>query len=204
MDAPVAQSWFLRKNEDGHIFGPLSFEQLARWASSAQVAPQDVLSSDQVTWIKAPMLQELGMDWLVELTSERYYGPTTLGAVQEFMRLGEINEQTFLINSCERRAPPDRRDVVDSPDAARARRCCGAGGGSSFRRTRGNRHVHRRARSNPRSRTKFTRRTPRAPRSRRAISRLGIEIPGAGATALDSLGRDVESLFWSWKLDVGR
>jgi len=101
MDAPVAQSWFLRKNEDGNIFGPLSFEQLARWASSAQVAPQDVLSSDQVTWIKAPMLEELGMDWLVELTSERYYGPTTLGAVQEFMRLGEIDEQTFLINSCD-------------------------------------------------------------------------------------------------------
>jgi hypothetical protein len=101
MDAPVAHSWFLRKNEDGNIFGPLSFEQLARWASSAQVAPQDVLSSDQVTWIKAPMLVELGMDWLVELTSERYYGPTTLGAVQEFMRLGEINEQTFLINSCD-------------------------------------------------------------------------------------------------------
>ena len=101
MDAPVAQSWFLRKNEDGNIFGPLSFEQLARWASSAQVDPQDVLSTDQVTWIKAPMLEELGMDWLVELTSERYYGPTTLGAVQEFMRLGEINEQTFLINSCD-------------------------------------------------------------------------------------------------------
>ena len=101
MDAPVAQQWFLRKNEDGHIFGPLSFEQLARWASSAQVAPQDVLSTDQVTWIKAPMLEALAMDWLVELTSERYYGPTTLGAVQEFMRLGEINEQTFLINSCD-------------------------------------------------------------------------------------------------------
>src|SRR5207253_2059850 len=28
-------------------------------------------------------------------------GQTTLGAVQEFMRLGEINEQTFLINSCD-------------------------------------------------------------------------------------------------------
>ena len=27
MDAPVAQSWFLRKNEDGHIFGQLSFER---------------------------------------------------------------------------------------------------------------------------------------------------------------------------------
>lgn len=95
------QQWFLRKHEDGHTFGPLSFEQLARWASSAQVAPQDVVSTDEVTWMKAPMLEELAMDWLVELTSERYYGPTTLGAIQEFMRLGEINERMFVINSCD-------------------------------------------------------------------------------------------------------
>ena len=27
------------------------------------------------------MLPELGMDWMVEVTSERYYGPTTLGAI---------------------------------------------------------------------------------------------------------------------------
>lgn len=39
------------------------------------------------------------MDWLVEVTTERYYGPTTLGAIQEFMRLGEINHETFVINS---------------------------------------------------------------------------------------------------------
>jgi hypothetical protein len=101
MDATAAQLWFLRKHEDGSIFGPLGFEQLARWASSAQVAPHDLLSTDQITWMKAPMLPDLGMDWLVEVTSERYYGPTTLGAIQEFVRLGEINEQTFVINSCD-------------------------------------------------------------------------------------------------------
>jgi hypothetical protein len=41
------------------------------------------------------------MDWLVEVTTERFYGPTTLGAIQEFMRLGEINGDTFVINSCD-------------------------------------------------------------------------------------------------------
>lgn len=97
----AAQEWFLRKHEDGNIFGPLSFDQLARWASSAQVAPHDVVSTDQATWTKAPMLPELGMDWLVEVTTERYYGPTTLGAIQEFMRLGEINQETVVINSCD-------------------------------------------------------------------------------------------------------
>jgi hypothetical protein len=99
MDSAAAQDWFLRKYEGGNIFGPLPFTQLARWASSAQVAPHDVVSTDQVTWTKAPMLPELEMDWLVEVTTERFYGPTTLGAIQEFMRLGEINGDTFVINS---------------------------------------------------------------------------------------------------------
>ena len=100
METP-ATHWFLRKHEDGEIFGPLPFEQLALWASTAQIAPHDSISNDQLTWIKAPMLPELGMDWLVEVTSERYYGPTTLGAIQEFMRLGEINEENYVINSCD-------------------------------------------------------------------------------------------------------
>jgi hypothetical protein len=99
MEPPSAQEWFLRKHEDGTIFGPLPFAQLARWASSAQVAPHDVISTDQMTWLKAPMLAELDMDWLVEVTTERFYGPTTLGAIQEFVRLGEINGDTSVINS---------------------------------------------------------------------------------------------------------
>jgi hypothetical protein len=100
-ESPTAQNWFLRKHEDGTVFGPLSFDQLALWASGAQVAPHDMVSVDQRNWIKAPMVPELGMDWLVEITSERYYGPTTLGAIQEFIRLGEIDEGTFVINSCD-------------------------------------------------------------------------------------------------------
>lgn len=95
------QQWFLRKHADGSVFGPVSFQQLARWAFAAQVAPQDVVSTDQVNWTKAPMLPELGMDWLVEVTSERYYGPTTVSAVFEFLRLGEIAPDTHVINTCD-------------------------------------------------------------------------------------------------------
>ncbi|HSV63514.1 MAG TPA: hypothetical protein VLH83_09240 [Chthoniobacterales bacterium] len=111
MESAAAQDWFLRKHEDGSIFGPLPFAQLARWASSAQVAPHDSVSTDQVTWTKAPMLPELEMDWLVEVTSERFYGPTTLGAIQEFMRLGEISHETFVINSRD----GSRRRVSEMP-----------------------------------------------------------------------------------------
>jgi hypothetical protein len=98
-ESSTAQTWFLRKHEDGTVFGPLSFDHLARWAADAQIAPHDTVSNDQQTWIKAPMLPELGMDWLVEITSEHYYGPTTLGAIQEFIRLGEIDQETFVINA---------------------------------------------------------------------------------------------------------
>ena len=111
MDQVSNQRWFLRKYEDGTVFGPLSFAQLARWASTAQIAPHDAISTDQVTWMKAPMLPELGMDWLVELTSERYYGPTTLGAIQEFIRIGEIDGETFIINSCD----GTRHQIQDTP-----------------------------------------------------------------------------------------
>jgi len=75
METPSRQQWFLRKHGDGSIFGPLSFEQLAAWASSAQIAPHDALSTNQEMWMKAPMLPELCMDWLVEVTTERYLRP---------------------------------------------------------------------------------------------------------------------------------
>lgn len=101
MESTADQLWFLCKHEDGSIFGPLPFAQVRRWAATAQVAPHDTLSQDQQTWLKAPMFPELEMDWLVEVASESYYGPTTLGALKEFLRLGEIGEETFVINSCD-------------------------------------------------------------------------------------------------------
>jgi hypothetical protein len=111
MDEPSSQRWFLRKYEDGSLFGPISFEQLAEWASTAQIAPHDAISTDGQTWIKAPMLPQLGMDWLVEVTSERYYGPTTLGAIHEFIRLGEIDAETYVINACD----GTRRQIQEFP-----------------------------------------------------------------------------------------
>jgi hypothetical protein len=58
------------------------------------------------------MVPQLSMDWLVELTSEHYYGPTTLGTLREFIRLGEIDSETVVINSCD----GTRRQVREMPD----------------------------------------------------------------------------------------
>src|SRR6185295_11970067 len=117
MESIDGQSWFLSKHEDGSVFGPLPFEQVRRWAAAAQIAPHDKLSHDQEAWLKAPMIPELEMDWLVEVTSERCYGPTTLGAVQEFLRLGEIGEETCVINSRDgtRRQVRELTDLLQLP-----------------------------------------------------------------------------------------
>jgi hypothetical protein len=92
--------WFLKKHEDGEVFGPVDFAKLKEWARAAQVSPLDAVSDDRVNWVKAPMLQELHMDYLIQLGDESFYGPTTEEAVQEFLRLGEIGPDTVLINCC--------------------------------------------------------------------------------------------------------
>ena len=90
---------YLLKAENSEVFGPVAFDQLTAWATAAQVSPLDKVSSDQETWFKAPMVPELGMNYLIELTSEQLYGPTTLGAIQEFINLGEVHADTNIINA---------------------------------------------------------------------------------------------------------
>jgi hypothetical protein len=90
--------WFLKKYEDGEIFGPVHFDKIREWASDAQVSPQDMVSPDAEIWTKAPMIPELAMDWLIELGDDHYYGPTTAGAVVAFFKNGEITRETAIRN----------------------------------------------------------------------------------------------------------
>jgi hypothetical protein len=93
-----SENWFLRKHPSGEVFGPVPFEKIREWTHEAQVNAQDMLSVDQVIWTKAPMIEELEMDWLVVLGENFLYGPTTAEAILEFERVGEINFSTVLIN----------------------------------------------------------------------------------------------------------
>ncbi len=94
----IAQTWYLMKNDDGTIFGPISFELLQQWSTDAQISPLDKVSNDEKNWVKAPMVPELHMDFLVEVSPDQFYGPTTLGAVREFLTAGEINGDTPVTN----------------------------------------------------------------------------------------------------------
>lgn len=92
------QQCFLMKHEDGTIFGPITLKQLHLWAVDAMISPLDKVSTDGSTWSKAPMLHELEMDYLIEVSPDQYYGPTTIGAVKEFLRVKEINQSTLITN----------------------------------------------------------------------------------------------------------
>ncbi len=94
----LAQTWYLMKNDDGTIFGPISFELLQQWSLDAQISPLDKVSNDEKNWVKAPMVPELEMDFLIEVSPDQFYGPTTLGAVREFLKAGEIGAETPVTN----------------------------------------------------------------------------------------------------------
>jgi hypothetical protein len=92
------ENWFLKKHETAEIFGPVHFEQIRIWAKAAQVNPQDMVSTDSELWTKAPMIPDLAMDWLIEVSANLLYGPTTAEALLEFSRLGEITRGTHVLN----------------------------------------------------------------------------------------------------------
>jgi hypothetical protein len=100
MPSDQSPVWLLKKHGTGNVHGPVPFEKLLEWAYAAQINPQDSVSNDGKTWTKAPMIEELHMDWLVEAPDNPLYGPTTSGALLEFLNMGEINACTRIVNCC--------------------------------------------------------------------------------------------------------
>jgi len=100
MPSENSETWYLRKHEDGDVFGPVAFSKIQEWANTAQVAPQDMISTDQEVWTKAPMVADLKMDWIVKTGEDQYYGPTTIGSLAEFRKNGEINAETMILDCC--------------------------------------------------------------------------------------------------------
>lgn len=90
--------WFLQK-ADREIHGPIHLDQLRSWAAEAKISPLDKVSNDgQESWVRAPMVPELQMDWLIEMPDKYLYGPTSVGTLQEFLATGEIDEHVVVIN----------------------------------------------------------------------------------------------------------
>jgi hypothetical protein len=92
-------NWFLLKSSDRQVFGPVDRETMLGWASEAKISPLDKISKDnRQSWLRAPMVDELQMDWLIEMPDNYLYGPTNVGTIQEFLATGQIDGSVSLIN----------------------------------------------------------------------------------------------------------
>ena len=107
-------NWYLRKAHDGSQFGPIPFRQLQQWAAEAQISPLDRVSTDQATWVKAPMIPELEMDYLIQVSEDHYYGPTTVGSIREFLVAGEITSESQITN-CKDATQLQVKDLIPAP-----------------------------------------------------------------------------------------
>jgi GYF domain 2 len=98
----ASQDWYLLKAQDREVYGPIKLDQLQVWAAEAKIAPLDKVSSDgRESWVRAPMVPELQMDWLIEMPDNYLYGPTSVGTIQEFLATGEIDGDVTVINCLE-------------------------------------------------------------------------------------------------------
>lgn len=92
--------WYLLKVADNEVFGPAPLDQLRNWAAEAKISPLDRVSNDErKSWHRAPMIEGLQMDWLVEMSDNFLYGPTSIGTLQEFLATGEIDDHVTVINT---------------------------------------------------------------------------------------------------------
>lgn len=93
------RTWHLLKASDKEIYGPISLETLRGWAADAKISPLDKISDDnRMSWQRAPMIPELQMDLLVQMSDNYLYGPTNVATIQEFLATGEIDENVTIIN----------------------------------------------------------------------------------------------------------
>jgi hypothetical protein len=93
------QTWYLIKHADKQEYGPITHETLLGWAADAKISPMDKLSNDErQTWQRSPLIQELQMDWLIQMPDQFLYGPTNVSTIQEFLATGEVDGNVVVIN----------------------------------------------------------------------------------------------------------
>jgi hypothetical protein len=91
--------WYLKKYDDGSVFGPVEVETLVGWASKGEISPYDMLSRDAVKWMAAPELPQLDMNWIVEFPDGEAYGPTCIPAIRAFLDDGQLRPDNSIRNA---------------------------------------------------------------------------------------------------------
>jgi hypothetical protein len=81
--------WFLKLDNDQE-FGPVDTATLCAWSTDSRIGPDHQVSSDGKTWQTASAIDDLRMDWLVELVDGTPFGPINVHTVQQLIQDGDI------------------------------------------------------------------------------------------------------------------
>lgn len=86
-------SWFVKK-QTNEIYGPVALNVLKHWAADGRIAPEDELSEDQKTWRSPSSVDDLAMDWMLELDEGQIYGPLHAMCVVLLLEEGQLSPET--------------------------------------------------------------------------------------------------------------
>lgn len=79
------------KGEDETVYGPVSLSELWAWTCQCRVGPLHKISRDKQTWIQAPDLPELRMEWTCTLPDGSTLGPFNPFAFRDMVSDGLVS-----------------------------------------------------------------------------------------------------------------
>jgi hypothetical protein len=83
---------------DGSRYGPASTNELREWAAQGRIGPDNFLTPDGKSWLKAKDVKYLELDWMVELPDGSQMGPINRKALPKLMELDPIPTNSVLVH----------------------------------------------------------------------------------------------------------
>jgi len=107
----VSVEYYVRAADD-KVFGPIGMETLIEWARDSRIDPTYAVSSDQKSWVPAPLMPELEMTCLVETDPGTFYGPFNRAVVNGLIDAGTITKAARLYELDTGKADSDRAKMA--------------------------------------------------------------------------------------------
>lgn len=107
----VSVEYYVRAADD-KVFGPIGMETLIEWARDSRIDPTYAVSSDQKSWVPAPLMPELEMTCLVETDPGTFYGPFNRAVVNGLIDAGTITKAARLYELDTGKADFDRAKMA--------------------------------------------------------------------------------------------
>lgn len=87
----TTEQWFLKRS--AAVYGPVTRQELIDWATSGRIRPDDLVSSDNITWHSPAEIPFLQMCWMIEPPGGQPVGPVNLAALIDPLLKGTLSPQ---------------------------------------------------------------------------------------------------------------